>query len=94
VNKVFLDDQPAANARGGGVVCVLSTRRRDSLLTPPVPDRSVFAAVRPSQGIHGTTAAKQQIKPQPIALRTYENMTRIAAAGGSVSGSHPAWDPV
>jgi hypothetical protein len=25
---------------------------------------------------------------------TYNHMTRIAAAGGSVSGSPPAWDPV
>ena len=30
----------------------------------------------------------------PITPTKYNHMTRIAAAGGSVSGSPPAWDPV
>jgi hypothetical protein len=36
-----------------------------------------------------TMAVDTQITPP-----TYNHMTRIAAAGGSVSGSPPAWDPV
>jgi hypothetical protein len=32
-------------------------------------------------------------KHQPTSCN-YQNMTRIAAAGGNVSGSHPPWDPV
>jgi hypothetical protein len=50
----------------------------------------VFAELRPWP--HGqapaSTAAKQ------VTRKKYQDMTRIAANGGGVSGSHPAWDPV
>ena len=29
-----------------------------------------------------------------VTCKKYQHMTRIAANGGDVSGSHPAWDPV
>jgi len=31
---------------------------------------------------------------QPDTQKKYEHTTRVAATGGSASGSHPAWDPV
>lgn len=50
--------------------------------------RGVLAAVKLSVP-RATMAVGTQITPTK-----YNHMTRIAATGGSVSGSPPAWDPV
>jgi hypothetical protein len=56
--------------------------------TPLVHDSGVFAVAH-------RTAKAMAVPSQPqLTSQKYLNMTRIAAAGGNVSGSHPAWDPV
>lgn len=51
-------------------------------------DRSGLAAAKLSVP-RATMSVDRQITPP-----NYKHTTRIAAAGGSVSGSPPAWDPV
>lgn len=57
-----------------------------SVATPLAEARGGLATARPwSRGL-GLSAMPQ--------VKKYQHMTRIAANGGDVSGSHPAWDPV
>jgi hypothetical protein len=55
----------------------------------PASESGAFAAA--------LRVAPERVLPtrhQPTTSHKYQNMTRIAATGGNVSGSHPAWDPV
>jgi hypothetical protein len=70
--------RPFAAAPGTGLL--------SSVVAPLAQARGELSAVRPwSHEVKLTTT------PQ---VTKYQHMTRIAANGGDVSGSHPDWDPV
>ncbi len=88
MGNTFLGDPAVAAAYGRGAACLRGTVRPGGVMTPLVRDRNASTAVSPSAG----NAA--QAAPQLTTFKNYQDKTRIAAAGSSVSGSHPAWDPV
>jgi hypothetical protein len=87
VRNATIDVQAAVKAplwvlAGPSGTCLLG------IAPTPTRESGVFAAAH--------RVAPERVLPtrhQPTSHK-YQNMTRIAAAGGSVSGSHPAWDPV
>jgi hypothetical protein len=83
----ILVGQTAAIAHGWAVACP-GTSRPGAVTAPPARISDVFAAARPS----ALTAVMAAAHPTPF--ENYQDKTRISAAGGGVSGSPPAWDPV
>jgi hypothetical protein len=84
VHDVITDVQAAAEARLWVLTRLPGSRLLSGMSAQPCHD-GVFA--RPE------TAGRVAPHKQPVSF-SYQNMTRIAAASGNVSGSHPAWDPV
>jgi hypothetical protein len=78
----------AANANGAVSACVQGTALPVWPLLTRVDGGRVFTVVRP-----WSTTPAPAVKPQ-LTLHKYQDMTRIDAAAGGVSGSPPAWDPV
>jgi hypothetical protein len=87
VKNFVFDVRTAASASGGTVSCTLGALRVPCAPIMVHPDTGVFAAAWPTPG--AGSAIQLQNTPQK-----YQDMTRFGAADGSVSGSHPAWDPV
>jgi hypothetical protein len=84
----FVSERRSAAGLNWAFTAALGTCPRVSEPGLLAQGKGVLAAVKLSVP-HGTMAVDKQITPTP-----YNHMTRIAAAGGSVSGSPPAWDPV
>ena len=79
--------QAFASAHGRAVACP-GTALPGGVTTPPARCSGAFAAAPPS--------APAAVMPavHPTTFSNYQHKTRISAAGGGVSGSPPAWDPV
>jgi hypothetical protein len=85
-NSVF-DGWAAANFGGGAVSHTLGARP-GSCAPCTYQGTGVFAAA------WAAPAAAAALQPQLTTISNHLDMTRFGAAGGSVPGSHPAWDPV
>lgn len=79
--------QACAGARGLLAACPPGAARPGGMTTPLV-NSGVFAAAPPSM-LRTVMAAAHQTP-----FENYQDKARISAAGGGVSGSPPAWDPV
>lgn len=83
-------NQAAADQRSTAVVCMpVGTCPGAGVMTPLVRNTDGLAAAPPSALTVALMAAVQW-PSHP----NYQDKTRIRAAGGGESGSHPAWDPV
>jgi hypothetical protein len=87
VGNTHLRDQAADFARSRAAVRMPGTCLPVGVMAPLACNTDVFAIAQPST-----------LKAMVAVVRTipnnYQDKTRITAAGGSESGSHPAWDPV
>jgi len=80
--------QAAAKARLWALAALLGLCRLGGVPALLVRESGAFA------GAHRAAATRVTPSKHLSTSCKYQNMTRIAAAGGNASGSHPAWDPV
>lgn len=86
--NAITDVHAAAKARSWALAALPGPRQLSGVPTLPDRESGVFA------GAHRAAATRVTPSKHQSTSCKYQNMTRIAAAGGNVSGSHPAWDPV
>ena len=87
MRNVSLHGQACASARGPVAACP-GTAVPGGATSPLVWDSGVCAAVPP------TALGAVMAAAHSATFMTNQGKARISAAGGGVSGSPPAWDPV
>jgi hypothetical protein len=90
MRNTILHGEAAVIAHGFAVACP-GTAQPAAVTTPFVQCTGVFKAA-PRSAVMPLTAVIAAA--QPTTFANYQDKTRISAAGGGVSGSPPAWDPV
>jgi hypothetical protein len=91
INNSALTGCAVPSTHSGTVAGAVGTGLFGGAPLPLVRHRNVFTAW-PRMAPAGTAMAAAA--QQATTLQKYQDTTRIAAADGSTSGSHPAWDPV
>lgn len=95
-----IDDAATAVWRSADLVAALGDHPSAGVLTTLLSGTDALAMARP-RFIRGAftpgmcqESGQNQAPAQPYSQQKYEHTTRVAALGGSATGSHPAWDPV